>query len=156
MAPLPLVLETHQAIAAPPARVWEVFVGAARWPEWSEVVVDVSAAPARWEPGERLAFRLRFGAAVVGFDVRLLEVVPAERVVWSSVRWTVTGTRTHTFTATREGTEVVDQKSFEHVFVPLRLVYPRATIRRMSAAWLHDLAMEVERRETRPESGDTR
>ena len=143
MAPRPLVIETRQAIAAPPERVWAVFTDAAAWPTWSEVVQEVSAVPERWEPGERLAFRLRFGAAKVGFDVRLDEVVPAERVVWSSVRWTVTGTRTHTFTATGEGTEVLDHKVFEHAFLPLRAFYPRGVIRRMSAAWLRDLAAEA-------------
>lgn len=131
------------AIPAPPERVWAVFADAARWPEVSRVVAEVSVAPDRWEPGARLAFRLRIGGAVVPFDVRITEADPPHRVVWTSVRWTVTGTRTHTFEPTADGTLATDHKRFEHAVVPLRWVYPRAVIRRMSEAWLADLAAAV-------------
>jgi hypothetical protein len=56
------------------------------------------------------------------------------------VRWTVTGTRTHTFEPTAAGTLATDHKRFEHPLLPLDLVYPRAVIRRMSETWLDDLA----------------
>lgn len=126
-------------VPAPPDRVWGVFADAASWPSWSRVIADVSVAPTRWEPGARLAFRLRIGGAVVPFDVRITEVDPPHLVTWTSVRWTVTGTRTHRLEATPEGTRVTDHKRFEHAVVPLAWIYPRAVIKRMSQTWLEDL-----------------
>jgi uncharacterized protein YndB with AHSA1/START domain len=127
-------------IPAPPERVWDVFADARRWPEWSRVIEAVSVAPDRWEPGARLAFRLRIGGTVVPFDVSVTDADPPRLVRWASVRWTVTGTRTHTFEATAEGTLATDHKRFEHALAPLRWVYPSAVIRRMSQTWLADLA----------------
>jgi uncharacterized protein YndB with AHSA1/START domain len=138
-----LDLVSTRTIAAPQERVWSVFADARRWPEWSRVIASVSVAPERWERGARLAFRLRIGGAVVPFDVTVTEAEPPRRVTWSSVRWTVTGTRTHTFEATPEGTRATDHKRFDHALVPLRWVYPRAVIRKMSETWLEDLARAV-------------
>jgi uncharacterized protein YndB with AHSA1/START domain len=81
-----LEIVSKVVVAAPPERVWTVFADAARWPEWSRVVTEVSVAPARWEPGERLAFRLRVGGAVVPFDVTVTVAEPPRLVTWRSVR----------------------------------------------------------------------
>ena len=135
-----LDLVSTVAIPAEPERVWSVFADARRWPEWSRVIAAVTIAPDRWAPGARLAFRLRIGGAVVPFDVTIQAAEPPRLVTWSSVRWTVTGTRTHTFEAIAQGTRATDHKRFEHAVAPLRWVYPQAVIRRMSETWLDDLA----------------
>jgi uncharacterized protein YndB with AHSA1/START domain len=140
MGPRVLDLVSTVVVPAPPERVWTVFADARRWPEWSRVIAAVTVAPERWEPGARLAFRLRIGGAVVPFDVTVTAADPPHLVTWTSVRWTVTGTRTHTFATTADGTRATDHKRFDHPVAPLRWVYPRAIIRRMSETWLDDLA----------------
>jgi uncharacterized protein YndB with AHSA1/START domain len=141
-----LELVSEVVVSAPPDRLWEVFADAAAWPRWSRVIASVEVAPERWAVGARLAFRLRIGGAVVPFDVTVTRVEPPWLVRWSSVRWSVTGTRTHRFDPVEGGTRVADHKRFEHGLAPLRWVYPRAVIRRMSSTWLADLAAEVARR----------
>lgn len=132
--------------AAPPAVVWSTFVDVADWPRWSRVVASVEHVPARWEPGARVAFTLAMAGTTVPFDVRVDAVDPPRRVTWSSVRWTVTGTRTHTFEPEGGGTRITDVKAFDHAFWPMALAYPRGVIDRMSRTWVAELAAEAERR----------
>jgi hypothetical protein len=144
MGPRTLELSTSRVARAPVDAVWRVFTDAARWPERLTGIEAVDHVPAAWTPGERVAFRLRIAGVVVPFDVVLDEVEAGRRVRWSSVRWTVTGTRTWTFEAVPEGTRITDAKRFTHPAVPLRWVYPRAPIVAMSEAWLRDLAIAAE------------
>jgi hypothetical protein len=132
--------------AVPPEVVWATFADVASWPRWSRVVASVEHAPERWEPGARVAFTLAMAGARVPFDVHVEQVQEPRLVRWSSVRWTVTGTRTHTFEPEGAGTRITDRKDFDHPFWPMAVAYPRAVIDRMSRTWVAELAAEAERR----------
>ncbi|MEZ4237916.1 MAG: hypothetical protein R3F59_17580 [Myxococcota bacterium] len=144
MDPRTLELSTSRACAAPVGALWAAFTDVGRWVERIGVVEEVLHAPAAWRVGERVAFRLRVAGVVVPFDVRLEAVEPERLVRWSSVRWTVTGTRIWMFEADGPGSRVQDLKRFSHPVAPLRWVYPRAPILAMSEAWLQDLVRAAE------------
>lgn len=142
-----LTLVSEVLVAADPERVWSVLTDVASWPRWCRPVVRVIAA-SDLVVGGRLSYVLRMGPGIpVTFDVTLDEVVPPERLCWSSSKWWgVHGTRCFVLTADRAGTRVADHKTFDSPIWPVSIAYPRSSVRRMSEAWLSDLRDEVDRR----------
>lgn len=145
MAAFALDLVSRVAIRAPRSRVWEVFADARDWPRYNPVVLEVGAVPDAWREGARLSYVLRMAGRRVGFSVEVTRCEPGREVTWSSRRWTVTGTRTFTFTERDGVVEVEDHKRFTCAWFPVGWLYPRPVIRRMSEAWLTALRDEAER-----------
>lgn len=142
-----LSLKSDVYIDAPPEAVWRVFSDPAAWPRWSRVCTEVTHVdPMLWEVGARLAYTLRLAWVPVSFDVMLVASEPPTRVMWRSIRWGVTGTRTHTFEREGQGTRVTDFEHFRHDSAPIAWFCPSFVINEMSRAWLADLKREVERR----------
>jgi hypothetical protein len=139
-------MESEAEVRAPVERVWAVFSGVRRWPEWSRVCLGVSGELDRlWAPGAEFGFQLRMAGAGVPFHVRVTESYPPRRVAWSSTRLTVTAKRTFTFSPSQDGTVVRDRKEFSSPALPIGLWYPRRAIRTMTERWLAELRAEAER-----------
>lgn len=143
-----LELASTVTIDAAAGPVWDTLTDAASWPDWCGPVRAVHAVPDRWEPGARLSYTLAMGPGVpVRFDVRLVEVVPAQLLSWTAHKWWgVRGDRSFRLAPAAHGTAVTDTKVFESRTWPVGRLYPRRTVHAMSERWLHDLAREVARR----------
>lgn len=124
--------------------VRSTFEDAVSWPQWCSPVHTVRHAPTTWDVGAQLSFVLNT-LGRVSFDVQLDEVTDTV-ISWSATKGPIRGTRTWTFESQGDHTLITDHKRFESSWVPIRLIYPRPIIRRMSERWLADLAREATRR----------
>ncbi|MCO4746849.1 MAG: hypothetical protein KC912_18780 [Proteobacteria bacterium] len=139
-----LELSSSVTTSVPIEVVRATFEDTASWPAWCSAVVSVDAVPSAWKSGERLSYVLS-SLSEVAFDVRLTVVDPSQ-IAWTSRKGPIVGTRTWRFDTDERGTHITDTKLFQSTWLPLRLLYPRPVIRRMSAQWLADLVAEATRR----------
>lgn len=146
-----LEMSSTISVTASPAQVWGVFSHVSDWPRWSEVRLGVwNLSSNLWQTGSHLAFSLRMAGLGVPFSVTVTSSDPPARVAWASTKLTVTAVRTFTFEQEGGRTLVTDRKHFSSPVLPVRAVYPRWIIRRMTEAWLRDLKAEAERRVSKP------
>jgi hypothetical protein len=129
---------------APVERIWALITDAKLWPEWCGVCAQVDSIPTTWSPGNKLAFKLRMATVAVPFRVTITDVSPERHVEWESTKLTITATRRISLQPTPDGIQITDEKVFSSWLLPIRLVYPRLLIRRMTESWLGDLKREVE------------
>ncbi len=143
----PLVLRSSVTIPAPPDVVWDVLTDVPDWPRWCPPVRRVTRF-GTLKPGERMAYVLAMGPGVpVSFDVELQVVDPPRHLQWTSTKWWgVRGTRAFRLTPVPDGTEVVDEKTFESRIWPVAALYPRGTVSAMSDGWLEGLQQAVAER----------
>jgi hypothetical protein len=144
--PFELVMDSTVTVGAGREEVWEVLTGAADWPRWCDVCVEVTRAPATWAVGDSLNFRLRMAGVAVPFSVAVTECDRLSKLAWESTKYFVTATRTITLDDADGGTVVTDRKRFRSPVLPVRLIYPRWIVRAMTESWLADLKREAERR----------
>lgn len=142
-----LTLTERIHIAAPPARVWEVYRRLREWPVWNPVCVavrNVSDDPAPWAVGSRFTLVLKMAGVPVPFPVTVIAADPPHSVTWSSTHCTITGTRTVSFVPEGDGALVSDRKEFSSPVLPVALFYPRPIIHAMANATLRALKRRVE------------
>ncbi len=141
-----LVLRESTEIIAPPEAVRAAFDDLESWPKWNSVCRDavwMSGKP--WEIGSGFHMTLRMARRPIGFNVFVTEF-GQDAVTWESTVLSVTGTRRFTFEQHAGGstTYVMDQKTFNSHYLPVRLFYPRPIIQAMSRGWLASLKRQAE------------
>ena len=95
-------------IAAPPSRVWALLTDVPRMAEWNSTIEHAEGTIAE---GGRVKLRVAI-APDRTFDLKVDEVVPEQRLVWSDgFRPMFRGVRTYTLTPAGEGTrfEMVEE-----------------------------------------------
>lgn len=137
-------MESTVDISASRDRVFSIVERAQDWTLWSDVVADVTRAPAiPWRASEQLAFKLRMAGRRVSFSVRVTEYEQGSKIAWASTKLGITAVRTLSF-VDRGICRVADHKRFSSRFLPIGICYPRSIIRRMTDRWLADLKREAE------------
>lgn len=103
-------------IDAPPARVWALLTDVARMPEWNSTITHAEGTIAA---GQRVKLRVVV-APERTFDLRVDEVVPEQRLVWSDgFRPMFRGVRTYTLTPERDGTRFEMVEEMRGIMFPM-------------------------------------
>jgi hypothetical protein len=140
-----MVIEETIRIAADLQRVWETFMDLACWADRGRPARDVAPANCRMEQGMRFRFRLR--PFILPIDIRpvIKEIVPCERVVWSSSKYGLSSH--HEFLFRQADSDVLIISREKLIGLPLILggrSFTEKTVRRLTVAMLQDLKNAAE------------
>jgi len=149
-------------VNAPAARTWALIEDADRWPEWSDVCLEVWGAPPNtkavsqpgrgapiehgWRRGHRFGFLLRIAGRKIPFFVTIRRFFPGNFIEWQSTKFTITAVRSISVMPVPGGCRVIDSKEFSSYLLPIGLAYPRGVIRKMTDQWLQEVKREAEGR----------
>jgi uncharacterized protein YndB with AHSA1/START domain len=140
-----MVIEETIRIAADLQRVWKTFTDLAYWADWSRTARDVSPANCRMEQGMQIRFHFRPFIFPIYIRPVIKEVVPYERVVWSSSKYGLSSH--HEFLFKQADSDVLVISREKLVGLPLVLggrSFTKKTVRRLTVAMLQDLKNAAE------------
>ena len=142
-----VIASAEITIAAPPARVWEVFTNVAAWPEWHEAIVSASL-------DGPLVAGSTFIWSTAGMEIASTvgELIPGERIVWAGLARGIMAIHLWRFAPAEGGTLVQTEESWDGASVRPQADALKLTLEESLRAWLVSLR---EAAETPPREAET-
>ncbi len=142
----PAVTRDDILIEAPLGTVWELFTDINSWPEWHG---DISRARLEGPLAAGTVFRWST-AGLDNIASTIGEVVPQQRVAWSSPAQGIMGVHVWTFTAVPNGVLVETEESWSGEPVLQQLEAAQKGLDQSIRSWLENLKREAEARARNP------
>jgi hypothetical protein len=140
-----MLIEESISISADLNTVWDIFTDLTRWRRWNTALTDVSATMDRIAQGLKLSVNVRLFPIPIRTEVRIVEVVPRERVAWSSSKYGISSRHEFQFGEQGAFVRVSSRETFSGL--PLLLApftFPAGRIRNLTLLLLKDLKQAVE------------
>jgi len=141
-----MIIEESVLINADIKKIWKTFTDLTCWADWNTVAGKVASDSGRIEEGERFTFCLRPFSVPVTVRPKIVEVIPAEKIVWSGSKFGIFSRHEFLFKQASNGVLVTSRETFRGLQLLLaRRTFPRKTIRELTINMLQDLKRAAEK-----------
>jgi len=140
-----MLIEESVLINADIKKIWRIFTDLTCWAEWNTIATKAACRTGRIEEGMRFTFSIRPFSVPVTVRPKIVEVVPAEKIVWSGSKFGIFSRHEFLFQQASNGVLVTSRETFRGVQLLLaRRTFPRKTIRELTINMLQDLKRAAE------------
>ncbi len=140
-----MILKESILIHAPMEKVWQTFIDLARWTEWNSVMRDIENDDACLIDGKNITCRFRPFLFPVKVHIKIHEVVPQSRVVWSAQKKGLFAFHEFFFEEKGGGVVVTSKETFSGVLSSAGgVLLPEKRMRELTRTFLLDLKHAAE------------
>jgi len=135
-----MVIEESIIINADLGKVWETFTDLTCWKDWNTVMRSVCSDKKCITPGSELRCNFRPFFFPVKAEIKVEEVIPYERIIWSARKKGFSARNRFSFQKHEKGVLVTSRETFTgFVVTGFGFFLPVKRMRSMIAAFLKDL-----------------
>lgn len=135
-----MVIEESIIINADLGKVWETFTDLTCWKDWNTVMRNVCSDKKCITPGSELRCNFRPFFFPVKIEIKVEEVIPYERIIWSARKKGFSARNRFSFQKHKKGVLVTSRETFTGFIVRVfGFFLPVKKMRSMIAAFLKDL-----------------
>lgn len=135
-----MVIRESININAPMKKVWDTFINLTSWPHWNTVMKDVSSHVENLRHGDAIQCVFRPFLFPVKLNIRIEEVIPYDRVVWSAKKKGLSAYHEFFFQDQQRGVKVISQETFTGILCSASgLFLPKKKMHSLTKIFLKDL-----------------
>lgn len=140
-----MIIEESVLIDANIEKIWKTFTDITCWADWNTVASRAASGSGRIEEGAKFTFCLRPFSVPIMIEPKIEEIVPREKVVWTSTRFGIFSRHEFLFQELANGVLVTSRETFRGLPLLLGgLAFPESTVREMTVVMLNDLKKAAE------------
>jgi len=135
-----MVIEESILINAKMDKVWETFTDLTCWKDWNTVMRNVSSVEKYLSHGGKISCSFRPFLLSVKAAIRIEELIPHKRIVWSAKKKGLSAQNKFTFQSNERGVIVTSRETFSGTLVKsLGFLLPKRKMRTLIKTFLRDL-----------------
>ena len=135
-----MVIEESVLIHAKMDKVWETFTDLTCWKDWNTVMRDVCSVEKCLSHGGKILCSFRPFLLPIKATIKLEEVKPHERIVWSAKKKGLSARNKFSFQSNEKGVTVTSRETFSGLLVKsLSFLLPKRKMRTLIKTFLGDL-----------------
>jgi hypothetical protein len=140
-----MIIKESVRIHSPKEKVWQTFNDLTRWTEWNTVMSDVACDDTCLVHGKEIRCCFRPFVFPVKIHIRIHEVVPLRRVVWTAQKPGLLAFHEFFFDEGEEGVTVTSKETFSGVLSSGGgFLLPERRMRDLTKTFLKDLKKAAE------------
>lgn len=140
-----MIIKESIKISAPMEKVWNTFTDLTRWTEWNTVMSDIVCDDVCLVNGKGLSCCFRPFFFPVKVKIKVHEVVPFDRVVWSAQKKGLFAFHEFFFVEAEKGVVVTSKETFSGLLSSGGgFLLPEKKMRHLTKTFLHDLKKAAE------------
>jgi hypothetical protein len=141
-----MIIKESIAIHAPMEKVWQTFTDLTRWTEWNTVMSDVVSDDSCLLNGKDIRCYFRPFLFPVKVKIKIHEIVPFNRVVWSAQKKGLFAFHEFFFQDAEKGVIVTSKETFSGLLSSAGgILLPEKRMRDLTKTFLKDLKKASER-----------